>query len=1519
MIVNLIKTKQIFSLTLPRKVKGQYYLTDIDEKGSTRQLIGIEAVDGSWLLKSNKIASIVSSDGSVVPFHPLNNASFITLKIAGSDEQVKLFTEPVDHTRHSLSKILVNEPTVLKIGRADDNNLIFNYHFVSSHHAELLFDGEGWSISDCNSKNGTYVNGFRVEKRRLNPGDYIYIMGLKIIIGDNFFAVNNPDEMLKIKSSALSIYKTPVSIDDTDDIDAASDTDYFLRSPRFHREATHSQITIDPPPQPQKIDSVPLALMLGPSITMGMTSVSTGIISVSNAISSGGDIMQAMPTLMMSASMLLGTILWPILTKKYEKKQKIKNEQLRQEKYLAYLNDISDRIKKEVKEQTEILKENIVSNDNCIARITNKSSNLWERVIGQSDFLCLRLGIGKLPLDVEIKYQEKKFSMEDDTLQNAMLALAEEPKTLDSVPISISLVENRAIGVFGNKIATGNFLKSLILQITTLHSYDEVKIVLFVDEMDSSRWDFAKYIPHFWSDDKAIRFYATNLDEMKDVSSYIEKNLLARNEDTRREYNEYKPYYVIISTSDMLRKKCPLFNQLLKIKNNIGFTIINSSEIFSNFPKETKTIIEVNEKESKIFDKDDTSGKQVVFAVEKINEELLNNVSEQLSSIELDIADRSYTMPSMITFLEMFNVGKVEHLNSLTRWKENNPTKTLQTPVGMDEDGDTFNLDLHEKFHGPHGLIAGMTGSGKSEFIITYILSLAVNYHPNEVSFILIDYKGGGLAGAFEDKERGIKLPHLAGTITNLDGAAIKRSLISIQSELRRRQAVFNKARKLSGEGTMDIYKYQQLFRDKIVSEPLPHLFIISDEFAELKSQQPEFMEQLISTARIGRSLGIHLILATQKPSGVVDDQIWSNSKFRVCLKVQDKSDSQDMIKCSDAAELTQTGRFYLQVGYNELFALGQSAWCGADYIPSDEVIKDKDNGIKVIDNIGRTVLNVRPAPNINLSSGIKQNVAIIKYLSDLADEEAVSAIPLWLEPIPENIYLSDVEAKYNCQSTGYILNPVVGEYDDPFNQRQSVLTIPFSNEGNCVVYGATGNGKTTFLTTLCYSLIKNHTADEVNLYILDFGSETLKAFENAPHIGGVITSSDEDKTYNLFKLLLKEMEYRRNLFSTSGGDFNSYCMGSNDKVPNIIVVLNNFSGFSEQYEDLLDVFTLLSRDGIKFGIYFAVTASNTSAIRYKIQQNFKIALTMQLNDPTDYAMIVGKTDGLIPSKCKGRGLVALDRPYEFQTAYCAKTEDMVGYIKAYCQNLADNAFSVAKQIPVLPKRVDLEFVRKNLGNLKSVPIGVSKASLNIISLNVSGRVAIPVVAREIEDMTAFADEFSHVLKKVATTQIIDADQLLSIENLDCDSVVASLFADMVARNNTYKDAGLDEAVLAKFDEKIFVIIGLKKFFDKLSDDSKDKMKTLLDKGEAIYKLHFILCDSIANFNTFNYDDWFKRHVANGDGIWVGDGVADQYLLKINKITSDLYDELEPSYGYFVSRGKSTLVKLLEAEGDGQG
>lgn len=586
----------------------------------------------------------------------------------------------------------------------------------------------------------------------------------------------------------------------------------------------------------------------------------------------------------------------------------------------------------------------------------------------------------------------------------------------------------------------------------------------------------------------------------------------------------------------------------------------------------------------------------------------INDIAVRLANTQLDIASRMHELPDMITFLDMYGVDRIEHLNPLIRWKENNPTVSLSAPVGVDTTGELFTLDLHEKYQGPHGLVAGMTGSGKSEFIITYILSMAVNYHPDEVAFILIDYKGGGLTGAFEDKEKGIKLPHLAGTITNLDGAAVKRSLISIQSELRRRQAVFNEARKVSNEGTMDIYKYQKLYRDKVVTEPVPHLFIISDEFAELKTQQPEFMEQLISAARIGRSLGVHLILATQKPSGVVDDQIWSNTRFRVCLKVQDKSDSNDMIKRSDAAELSHTGRFYLQVGFNEYFAKGQSAWCGATYYEDGNNEQMRPVSVSVIDNTGRTVKQVKEIRhNNNPSKKTKQIVALVKYLSDIATEEGIHERTLWMDEIPAIVYVDELIKKYGIRNDlPHILKPVVGEVDDPFNQNQFPLVLPISDGGNTIIYGTAGSGKLTLLNTVIYELIRNHITDYLNIYIMDFGSETLKVFEKAPQVGGVVLLSEKEKVINLIKMLRKEIITRKKAFADYGGDYRSYINNSGKTYPNIVVIINNFSALIETYEECEDSIGYITREGIKYGIFFIVTANNSGAVRFRLAQNFQ-------------------------------------------------------------------------------------------------------------------------------------------------------------------------------------------------------------------------------------------------------------------------------------------------------------------------
>jgi len=1517
MIVNLIKKQQMFSSKLPIKINGQYWISDIDENGKQREFIRIEAIEGAWVIKSNSLVSIIGENNEKLESVILKENIFLNLRMRGSDERVILVTHPVEDNRQIFEKYLVKDGTTLEIGRSSSNQIVHPNKYISSHHARLNFNNGAWKLEDLNSTNGTYVNGVRAQQGSLSVGDIIYIMGLQIIVGRQFIAINNPDGELQINTPNVVPFRNQ-------EIEEKHKTgigkEHFYRSPRFKREIEPLVVSIDAPPQPEKMETVPLALMMGPAITMGMASMGTGALSVVNGLNNNGTILTVLPTVIMSVSMLLGSIMWPILTKSHEKKKKIANEEARQEKYFQYLNQIKDKIKRASVEQKEILEENVVSSSSCMQRIQLRDRTLWERMPAHEDFLNLRVGKGNLPLRAEIKCAERKFTMQDDSLQDAMFMLGTEEKILENVPISVSLLENRKLGIVGDREDVNALVRSLILQTIALHSYDEVKIVLIANEQELEMWKPLFAIPHIWNSEKTVRYLATNQDDIKALSVYLEKEVLSRTENDKFDYKEEAPYYLIIAADKQLADKSEPLQKLISYTGDGGYSVMMLYDEIRQLPKETSSVVEVNECEGKIYDKDDITGKALKFAPEVISCAELEETTEYVSDIELDLAEGNYTLPNVVTFLEMYEVGKIQHLNPLQRWKENNPAITLQTPVGVDTNGELFYLDLHEKYHGPHGLVAGMTGSGKSEFIITYILSMAVNYHPDEVSFILIDYKGGGLAGAFLDEERGIKLPHLAGTITNLDGAAVKRSLISIQSELRRRQAIFNEARKVANEGTMDIYKYQTLYRNHVVTEPVPHLFIISDEFAELKTQQPEFMEQLISAARIGRSLGVHLILATQKPAGVVDDQIWSNSKFRACLKVQDRADSMDMIKRPDAAELSQTGRFYLQVGFNEYFALGQSAWCGANYVPSDSVEKKQDNSVRIIDHLGRVLREEKLKTNQVINGEkIKQIVGIVKYLSDLADEESITVRPLWLPPIPAQIFVDDLYKKYSVVDKQGWLAPLVGEYDDPFNQQQYKLTVDFSEKGNCLVYGAAGNGKATFLTSMIYSMLKGQTAEYLNLYILDFGSETLKVFEKAPQVGGVALSYEEERIRNLVKMLCDEIESRKKMFSDYGGDIQSYYANAHQAVPNIVVVINNYTGFQEQYEELEEQIVVLSRDGAKYGIYFCLTVNSTNGVRYRVSQNFGQVFTMQLNDASDYSIVVGNTEGIIPTKCKGRGLVRFDKVFEFQTAYSFIT-DVQESLKAFCKELSGKATILARPIPILPQVVSVDVLKNYAKNIDSIPIGIHKERMNPVTISLQNDYIYLITSEDKTNAFETACAVGEVCNYVdgVYTEIWDAEKTItSIEDMHAvlvrdnfEEKVAELFMEIVERNNVFKDANMDVSVLEKYQRKIIVIAGFARLRETLSADGKDKLSVFLEKGQSQYKVHFILADELKALSACTAEGWFRQNVNTGNGIWVGDGFANQYMLKVSKHSSSLYQEIGDKFGYVLKRGKIALTKV---------
>ncbi len=1533
MIINFVFKDVLKSIILPEKISGQFWFSSPDDK----KVVRVEGVNEQWILKTVSDYRILSKENTEGNNEnrscPISSRGLYRIvKNDDSEDRAYIFTEEYTVNRTEFYLFRIPEKYTFTIGNGKSPKTItFENEYVSTNHATLDYSDGKWKLIDDGSKNGTFVNGHRETSATLKYGDVVFIVGMKIIVGNGWMSINNPDGKVNFYSDQMSLMKIPkvnCAEDNEDDDSQPEEDDYFDRSPRFKRSVEEALIHVDSPPNENSQDEAPVILTIGPAMTMAMASMTSGAFAVTNAISNN-NIKSAVPTLAMSLSMCLGTLLWPNISRKYAKKQKKIKEDIRRVKYSEYLDRKRIEIGKICEEQSGILSENNITTEECEKRIINVSRNLWERSIGHDDFLTFRAGTGDLPMYGKLQYNERKFSLNDDILEDKMFEMCEEPKILKNVPVAVSLLE-QSVGIIGQKKDRFDFIRGMIIQLAALYSYDEVKLAVLYDSEDTSEFEFVKWLPHVWTNEKNLRMVAEKAEEVKSVAAHIERVFSFREQMNENELENESPFYIIIALDKKQFDRAEVFKRILASQKKVHVSIVAVFSELRMLPKECSTVIELDDHNGRIYNKNDTSGEVISFHSDISLTAKAADLSVKLSNIHLDENDQSSKLPKMITFLQMMGVGKVEHLNSLIRWRDNDPTKSLAVPVGVNPYGDLFMLDLHEKFHGPHGLVAGMTGSGKSEFVITYILSLAVNFHPDEVSFIMIDYKGGGMAKSFEN------LPHTAGIITNLDGSAIKRSLVSINSELKRRQAILTAASKIVGESNLNIYQYQKLYREHVVTEPLSHLFIIADEFAELKTQQPDFMTELISAARIGRSLGVHLILATQKPSGVVDDQIWSNSRFRVCLKVQEKQDSMDMLKRPDAAELADTGRFYLQVGYNELFEMGQSSWAGAEYYPSDHVIVEKDDSVEAIDLNGQVIRAVKPkqARHSTEKPG-KQLDRITDYLRNIASEESIRARQLWLEPIPEIIIISELEEKYpeeySKSLAAFEINPVIGEYDDPANQRQGLLTVPISNEGNLIIYGTAGSGKSTLLNSMLWSVISDHTPDEVNLYILDFADETLGAFSGAPHVGEVMLSHDGEKIARLFKSLYVELRKRKKKLSLLGMDYLTYAKKDpeNADMPSILIVISNFAAFTELYPDNEDDIIYLSREGTKYGVYFILSSLTTNGVRYRISQNFKQHLVLQQNDDGDYSTILGKTDGLFPAKLKGRGLVKTDKIYEFQSAHISRDVPAFDAVKKKCAELALSwNGKTAERIPVLPDIVDADFLASSIdsNNPFDLPVGVNKNTLKIQNYDFSTH-CINMLLSADPGYTGFLGEFINLALKVSGLNLVvfDAGSQLgadaSLKNHDgvkwfagiseCNDGLVWLFDEIVKRNNSYKDALAENRDVPEFEYTICVIVSMKKLSDALTEDKPERLKLVLEKNDTPFRFSVFIGDEARDVSGYSFAPWYKKQVSGADGIWYGNGISEQYVLKPNTQTPAMRQPISAPLGYVLAKGEAALCKLL--------
>lgn len=1517
MRIELIGKNNIYKVDLPKNIEGSYAIIEKD-RGKEKKIVSIKARNGNWSISSNDKIKIIDSHSikynnngfkinfdksSIIKSANLQENNIYVLNIGKKDNIFVLFCYSLsnNHFRH-----VKFDGTEIQVGSSDKSDIVYNNPFVISKQLSLrkLHSGK-WCVECNNSFFNTLVNDKSIKNNKtlLNNGDIINVLGLKIIIiGDSFY-INNPGNKVSLDEK----FSKAENISDNNQINNIDEIVYFSKSPRMINLIKEEKVKIDEPPQLQDNQKKPTLLLMGSSLAMGIMMMLTMVNAIHGKVNGTTGNLEFFLALITALLMFIAMIMIPFANIKYDGIIREKYEKKRKERYLEYLDRKNNIIQEIKQKQRKKLLFNNPSTKECKKIIMNNNHRLWERNIDDFDFLEIRLGIGEVSTQIEIPYSEDKFTMEDDKLLEVLHKIRENGKKVKNVPITISLMEKNVLAIISKNMKLEmNFLKNIILQMVTFHSYEELKLVFLVDQKNSSEFEYVKILPHVWDNSKQTRFWADNHNDMNDILKILSEELKIRQDSENIDGKRYTPYYLIITDNYKDLEKFGFISEFFDNDENFGFGIICLGDDLYQLPKQCKTFIALEKEKATLFENENANENKKTFMLDKldiVDDYEFNVISRKLANLIIRTNSLGMaSLPNTYSFLEMYNVEKVDKLDILERWRMNDTTISLKAPIGVDSSGIVVNLDIHEKFHGPHGLIAGSTGSGKSELIITYILSLAINYNPYDLNFLIIDYKGGGLAGVFQNEK--IRLPHLVGTITNLDENALKRTLTSIQSELRRRQSIFNEVRNFSNEGTIDIYKYQKLYHDGLVKEPISHLLIICDEFAELKQQQPNFMDELISVSRIGRSLGVHLILSTQKPAGIVNDQIRSNSKFSICLKVQSTSDSSDVILKKDAAFLKNPGQFILMIGNEEYYVLGQSAWSGAPYSPSDKLKKNKSNTIEFVSNTGALLKRVDYIKEKDNNKQSEQLMTVLQYLERIAKDQKFKNKNLWLDDIPENIYINDLKKKYNKNEIGELEIPI-GEYDNPFNQRQGLVTIDLEEKNNIIVFGNAESGKETLLSSIVYEIIESCTSDKVQIYILDFGSGSLKAFNNSNQVGDILFLTDVEKITRFFEMIQKEIKNRKEILSNYNGDYSAYIRKGN-VMPLYVIILNNYEIFDEnfhtKYDDLMQT---LTREALECGMCFITTLNSPGGMRYRLKQAFNKKIALRLNGNDEYYSVFDRVIGTFPSNIFGRGMIAIreegDNVYEFQVAKFSNAESYNDAIDMMIEKTNKRNTIVATPILALPEILKVEDVIKLADDMANVPIGMRKDNLEIYGYDFKNNFTTIIGSQNISNAIKFSDNIISEIKNIKNVRIHKIDPEIIREGKNYN--LLKEFENFI---NT-----IEEEI--KEDDDIFnlcIIVGIDKFITEGKVD-EEKINELFSITKEGGKHSFIIIDNVSHLKEHSLDKWYKNFIDVDFGIWIGRGLCEQRLIEQNLGLFATENNCGQSFGFVIKDREPILLKML--------
>jgi S-DNA-T family DNA segregation ATPase FtsK/SpoIIIE len=856
-------------------------------------------------------------------------------------------------------------------------------------------------------------------------------------------------------------------------------------------------------------------------------------------------------------------------------------------------------------------------------------SGLWERRRFDHDFLSVRVGTGEVDSDVRLEDPE------------ALDHQREVVWRLFDSPVVVPLRERGVLGVAGSGELPRSVGRWIVGQVAALHSPLDLQIFLLTDSAGQEHWEWVRWLPHSRAtageqdavligndDESAFRRIA----ELTAMLSARQRAARASGAASGAEPGQ--PDVLMVLDGARRLRGFPGMVQLLKEGPAVGIYAVCLEADERRLPAECQAVVI-----------EDGAALRVEQAqtdqVEHVRADLVQpgwgeRVARALAPVR-DISDRDEEarLPDSARLLDVLGLEPPSEAAVARRWQAGG--RSTEAVIGVGLDG-PFVLDLSgDSLHGdgPHGLVAGTTGSGKSELLQSLIAALAVANRPDAMTFVLIDYKGGS---AFKDCA---KLPHTVGMVTDLDGHLTARALESLAAELRRREKLLLHA------NTNGIEGYHQLRDSGVQLEPLPRLMIVIDEFASLVTELPDFVAGLVDIARRGRSLGVHLLLATQRPAGVVTADIRANTNLRIALRVTDAADSSDVIEAPDAARISKStpGRLYVRSGTKPLQVV-QSARIG---------------GWRPNQTAGAAAPRVHVAhlpwnrlgwglPAAPAERGDETLVTDLAVLVETIQEAARSlgvppqASP-WLPPLPDTVTLDELSApgshrppagaaERSPRSSGR--NPAghdaevasipFGLTDLPAAQARTVLALDLVRGGHLVVAGSPQTGRSTVLRTIAGSVAAHAAPTDLHLYGIDCGANGLLPLVALPHCGAVVGRDQIDRMERLLARLQQEVARRQQLLAAAG--FSGLAeqraaVPADERLPWMLLLLDRWEGFVAAYEQydygrLVESVVRLLREGPAVGLR-AVVTGDRSALTGQISTVFEQRLVLQMAEPSDY------------------------------------------------------------------------------------------------------------------------------------------------------------------------------------------------------------------------------------------------------------------------------------------------------------